>query len=68
MINFGGAWKKKSDSGKEYINCKMSLPFIGDLYFQLWENENKQKENQPDYILSWSERKRNDGNENEPTF
>jgi uncharacterized protein (DUF736 family) len=65
MIKLGAGWKKTSSNGNDFISCKLSIPFLGDIHFSLWENKEKTDENHPDYNITWSAPKKGNDNKGE---
>lgn len=58
-MKIGAAWKRKSNNGKEFISVVIELPILGKFNFVLFDNDNKQSDNHPDYDVVWtSERKK----------
>lgn len=58
-MKIGSAWKMKSKNGKEFISVVIELPIIGKVKFVLFDNDNKQSDNHPDYDVVWTpERKK----------
>lgn len=45
--NIGGAWKKTSSKGTNYISGKLN----NGMYFTIFANTNKQSEKHPDYRI-----------------
>lgn len=57
MIKVGALWNKKSEkSGEEYLQGK-----FGDAILQVFQNNYKETENQPDFIVYLSEAKKPEG-------
>lgn len=51
-MKIGALWLKEKD-GKKYFSGKIEVPGL-DLQFAVFKNEEKNKENQPDYNIVWS--------------
>lgn len=54
-MKIGAAWVRKTQDGKNYLSCTIQEPFQEPKNFALFKNEQKEKDNQPDYNIVWSE-------------
>ena len=65
-MQIGSAWKKEKD-GKSYLSCVIQVPFLGELNFAMFRNDKKEKDNQPDYMIVWSMKKKSEtGKQSDP--
>ncbi|MCH8476391.1 MAG: DUF736 family protein [Wenzhouxiangella sp.] len=60
-MKIGAAWLGKTQDGKSYMSCQITIPLLGKLSFALFKNEQKEKDNQPDYNIVWSEPRKESG-------
>ena len=62
-MKIGACWIKKTEDGKTYMSCKLEIVpvemALGAKSFALFKNKDKEKENQPDYNIVWSEGEKN---------
>lgn len=58
-MKIGALWLKEKD-GKKYFSGKIEVPGL-DLQLAIFRNEDKQKENQPDFNIVWSPPKKDGG-------
>lgn len=56
MIKIGALWNKESKNGEQYLQGK-----FGDATLQVFSNNYKESENQPDFIVYLSETKKPEG-------
>lgn len=56
MPTIGSLWIKETDLGKKYMQGSIQSPFLpgGQMRIAIFKNENKAKENSPDYSIVWS--------------
>jgi uncharacterized protein (DUF736 family) len=64
-MNIGSAWKKEKD-GKNYLSCVIQVPFLGELNFAMFKNDKKEKDNQPDYMIVWSMKRKAESEKGNP--
>jgi uncharacterized protein (DUF736 family) len=57
----GSIWQKEKN-GKVFYSGVIQSPFIpeGEMHFAIFQNDKKDKTNQPDFNIVWSKNKNND--------
>ena len=51
LKRIGALWKKKDKKGKEFYSGNIELGALGDIRVMVFENEPKQEDNHPDWII-----------------
>jgi hypothetical protein len=51
LKRIGVLWQKQDKNGKEFYSGNIELGALGDIRVMVFENEPKQEENHPDWII-----------------
>ena len=57
MMEIGAIWLKKTSEGKPYMSMNIEFPGT-KIQCAIFKNEQKEKDNQPDYRVVWSPQKK----------
>ena len=66
MAQIGAAWNKTDQNGNRYMSVNIEFPGL-QIQCALFPNQNKKSENQPDFIVSWNSKKKQNSLISHPT-